>query len=127
MKVTPRVNGMDEVTLDLDTEFKVVSGQSLNGIPIISGRKLATKVRLHEGESAVVAGLLTSSEARSVSGIVGLSEVPVLGELFRQTNKSQKTSEVLVVIRPTLLNLPQDQFLSPAIYTGSESRPTTRL
>jgi Flp pilus assembly secretin CpaC len=127
MKVTPRVNGMDEVTLDLDTEFKVVSGQSLNGIPIISSRKLTTKVRLHEGESAVVAGLLTSSEARSVSGIAGLSEVPVLGELFRQTNKSQKTSEVLVVIRPTLLNLPPDQFVPPAIYTGSESRPTTRL
>lgn len=127
LKVTPRINGMEEVTLDLDTEFKVVTGQSLNGIPIISNRKLTTKVRLREGESAVVEGLLDSNQARSISGIAGLSTLPGLGELFRQTNKSEQTTEVLLVIKPTLLNLPPDQFATPAIFTGSETRPITPL
>jgi type II secretory pathway component GspD/PulD (secretin) len=113
--------------LDLETEFKVITGQSVNGIPIISNRKLATKVRMREGESAVVAGLLTSNEARSIAGIAGLGEMPGLGALFRQTNKSDQTSEVLLVIKPTLLSLPPGEFVTHTIFTGSETRPLTPL
>ena len=127
MKITPHVHGMDDVTLDLESEFKVITGQSVNGIPIISHRQLTSKVRLREGESAVVGGLLTSNEARSISGIAGLADMPALGALFRQTNKNEQTSEVLVVVKPTLLGLPPDQFVAPAIYTGSETRPLTPL
>ena len=127
MKITPHVHGMDDVTLDLESEFKVITGQSVNGIPVISHRQLTSKVRLREGESAVVGGLLTSNEARSISGIAGLAEMPTLGALFRQTNKNEQTSEVLVVVKPTLLSLPPDQFAAPAIYTGSETRPLTPL
>ena len=127
MKITPRIHGTDEVTLDLETEFKEVSGESLNGIPIISSRKLTTKVRLREGESAVVAGLLNSNEVRSIGGIAGLAEIPALGALFRQTNKNEQTSEVLLVIKPSLLNLPPDEFVTPTIFTGSETRPDTPL
>ena len=84
-------------------------------------------MRLREGESAVVGGLLTSNEARSVSGIAGLADMPALGALFRQTNKNQQTSEVLVVVKPTLLGLPPGEFVSHTIYTGSETRPLTLL
>lgn len=127
LKVTPRIHGMEEVTLDLEIEFKVLTGQSSNGIPIISSRKLASKVRLKEGEWGVVGGLLTSSEMRSIQGIAGLSSVPVLGRLFQQNNKDENTSQVLLIIKPTLLNLPPDQFVTPTIWTGSELRPVTPL
>jgi general secretion pathway protein D len=127
MKITPRIHGMDDVTLDLETEFKVITGQSVNGIPVISHRKLTSKVRLREGESAVVGGLLNSNEARSISGIAGLAELPALGALFRQTNKNEQTSEVLVVLKPTLLGLPPSEFVTHTIFTGSETRPLTPL
>jgi general secretion pathway protein D len=127
MKVTPRIHGMDEVTLDLDTEFKVLAGSSVNGIPVISSRKFTSKVRLREGEWAVVAGLMSTSEARDISGIAGLSNLPVLGKLFSETTKDETTTEVLLVIKPSLLNLPPDQFATPTIWTGSELRPTTPL
>jgi general secretion pathway protein D len=127
VKVTPHIHGMDEVTLDLETEFKVLSGGSNNGIPIISSRKLATKVRLREGEWGVVSGLLTSSEARTIHGIAGLMNIPALGQLLRKTNKDENISEVLVIIKPTLLSLPPDQYVTPTIWTGSEMRPATPL
>jgi len=127
VKVTPHIHGMDEVTLDLETEFKVLSGGSNNGIPIISSRKLATKVRLREGEWGVVSGLLTSSEARTIHGIAGLMNIPALGQLLRKTNKDESTSEVLVIIKPTLLSLPPNQSVTPTIWTGSEMRPATPL
>ncbi len=127
LKVTPHVNGIEEVTLELETEFKQVTGQSLNGIPIISSRKYTSSVRLREGDSAVVAGLLTSDEARSISGVAGLAQIPGLGGLFRLTNKSLQTSEVILVIKPSLLNLPPDELPTPAIFTGSATRPLTPL
>ena len=127
MKVTPHIHGMDEVTLELEAEFKVLSGQSLNGIPVISSRKLTSKVRLREGEWGVVGGLMTSSEARTIQGIAGLSQIPVLGQLIRSNTKDVNTIDVLMLIKPTLLNLPPDQFVSPPIWTGSDARPPTPL
>jgi type II secretory pathway component GspD/PulD (secretin) len=127
VKLTPHIHGMDEVSLELETEFKVLSGQSNNGIPIISSRKLTSNIRLREGEWGVVAGLMTSTEARTIHGIAGLANLPVLGQLLRKNNKDETTSEVLMIIKPTLLNLPANQFVTPTIFTGSDARPVTPL
>lgn len=127
LKVTPRIHGMDEVTLDLETEFKVLGGSSVNGIPIISNRKLAAKVRLRDDQWGVIGGLMTSSEARTIHSIAGLGSLPVLGPLLRKTNKDENSTAVLLVIKPTLLDLPPDQFVTPEIWTGSEARPLTPL
>jgi hypothetical protein len=51
----------------------------------------------------------------------------VLGQLLRKTNKDESASEVLVIIKPTLLSLPPDQYVTPTIWTGSEMRPATPL
>jgi type II secretory pathway component GspD/PulD (secretin) len=127
MKITPHIHGMDEVTLDFEAEFKVLSGQSLNGIPVISNRKMTSTVRLGVGDWGVVAGLMSSSEARSIHGIAGLAEIPGLGQLFRVNNKDETTSDVILLIKPTLLNLPPDQFASPAMWVGPDARPLTPL
>jgi type II secretory pathway component GspD/PulD (secretin) len=127
LKVTPHIHGMDEVTLELETEFKVLSGDTNNGIPIINNRKLSSKIRVREDEWGVVAGLLTSSEARTIHGIAGVSSIPLLGSLFKQYNKDESTSQVLLIIKPTLLNPTPDQAATPAIWTGSETRPLTPL
>lgn len=127
LKVTPHIHGMDEVTLDVESEFKVLTGETNNGIPLISDRKLTSKIRLREGEWGVVAGLLSSSEARTMRGIAGLSSIPVLGSLFKQYNKDENTTDVLMIIKPTLLSPPPDQDVTPPIWTGSETRPLTPL
>jgi type II secretory pathway component GspD/PulD (secretin) len=127
LKVTPHIHGMDEVTLDLEMEFKVLSGKTNNDIPLIANRKLTSKIRLREGEWGVVAGLLNSSEARMIHGIAGLSSLPVLGPLFKQYNKDESVSQVLMILKPTLLSSPPDQMVTPPIWTGSEMRPLTPL
>ncbi|HXA05613.1 MAG TPA: hypothetical protein VNY30_12275 [Bryobacteraceae bacterium] len=127
LKVTPRIHGMDEVTLDLETEFEVLTGQTNNGIPLISSRKLTSKIRLREGEWGLVAGLLNSSEARTINGIAGLSNIPVLGTLFKQYNRDENTSEVLMILKPRLLSPPPDQIVTLPIWTGSDVRPLTPL
>jgi general secretion pathway protein D len=127
VKVTPHVHDMDDVTLDLETEFKVLGNGSLNGIPVISNRKVTSNVRLREGEWGVVAGLMTSSDVRTIHGLAGISAVPVLGRLLQQNNKDVSTTEVLLIIKPTLLSVPPNQFVAPAIWTGPDTRPLTPL
>lgn len=127
VKVTPHIHGTDEVTLELEAEFKVLAGQALNGIPIISNRKLTSKVRVKEEETAVVAGLMSKSEAQSISGLAGLAQIPGLGWLVRQNNKSHDSDEVIIVLRPHLLNLPPDETATRTVWIGTESRPMRPL
>jgi type II secretory pathway component GspD/PulD (secretin) len=127
LKVTPHVHGTEETTLETEAEFKVLSGQSVNGIPVISNRKFQCQVRLRTGEWAVLNGMLTSSEAHSISGIAGLASLPGLGPLFRQHTKSRDESELLLLFRPVLLSLPASESPQPALYVGSEARFLTPL
>ncbi len=109
LKVTPHVNGMEEMSLDLNAEFKVLAGQSINGIPVISTRKLDSKVRLKTGEWAIVAGLMSNSEAKTISGLAGVSTLPVIGQLFRKNDIQKQSTEVILLIKPELLSLPPSQ------------------
>jgi general secretion pathway protein D len=105
----------------------VLAGQALNGIPIISSRKLTSKVRLKDNEWAMVAGMMTSTEAKSISGLAGLSEIPGFGALIRQNNKSKDADEVLILLRPRLLSLPPDETVTRSVWVGTETRPMLPL
>jgi len=127
LKITPHVHGMEEVSLDVNAEFKVLSGQSSNGMPVISNRKLESKVRLKNGQWAIVAGLMSASEARTISGVAGLSTLPGLGRLFRKNDVNRQSTEVVLVLKPVLLNLPPGEAGNCSLYLGSESRPNIPL
>ncbi|MFB3829578.1 MAG: type II secretion system protein GspD [Bryobacteraceae bacterium] len=127
IKATPWVHGMEGITLELETEFKLLAGQSVNGIPVISNRQLKSTVRLETGQWAIVAGLMKTSEARTISGLAGLSQLPGLGPLFSRNTREKDSSLVLVVMRPRLLALPADQMVTRTLRVGTETRPLTPL
>jgi general secretion pathway protein D len=127
IKVTPHVNGSSEVTLDLETEFKALTGQSFNDVPVVASRKLQSQVRLRNGEWAVIAGLMSASQARTISGLAGLSRVPLLGPLLGQNTRDESESQVLVVIKPALLSLPPSEAATRVVPLGAEQRPRTSL
>jgi general secretion pathway protein D len=127
LKITPRIHGTDETSLDLEAEFKVLAGAALNGIPIISSRKLTSKVRLKNGEWATVAGMMSANEARSISGLAGLAEIPGFGALLRQNNKSRDGDDVIILLRPRLLSLPPDETVTRSVWVGTVTRPMLRL
>jgi general secretion pathway protein D len=127
LKVTPRIHGDGEVSLEVESEFKVLTGKAANGIPVIANRKINSKVRLKDGEWAVVAGLVSSTEARSLSGIAGLAGVPVLGPLMSQHGRDRNTSTTLLVIKPRVIDPPASEEPAPAFWVGSESRLPTQM
>ena len=100
VKATPSVHENNEVTLQLEFEIRALSGNSVNGIPIITNRTVSQTVRLKENEPSIIAGLLDNEETRSLSGIPGLANLPGLGYLFGQKNNSLTDNELLIVVTP---------------------------
>lgn len=127
VKVTPHVHGLDGVTLAVDTKFELLTGDAVNGIPIIGERSASNQVRLANGEWAIVAGVMSNTDSKSDSGFWGLASIPLLGRLFRQTTKDKEHEDLLIAIRPHLLSLPPDQTVTKRVRVGTETRPFTPL
>src|SRR5262249_18913051 len=127
VKVTPRIHGSEEVSLDIEAEFKVLGSGSFNGIPVISSRKLASKVRLKDNETAVVAGMMSSSEARNISGLAGLAQIPGLGALVSKRDNSRDSDEVIIVLRPHLITSTPHDIITRSVWVGTETRPRVPL
>jgi general secretion pathway protein D len=127
LKITPTMHDEDGVGMDIDAEYKVLAGTSLNGIPVIGSQVLKSKPSVKLGEWAMVAGLLNSSDAYTIAGLAGLSRIPYISPMFTTHEKDKNTDEVLILLRPRLLTPPPSQSLHPRIYMGSDTRPVTPL
>jgi general secretion pathway protein D len=127
LKVTPHVHGMEGVSLDVESEFKLLSGASVNGNPIISNRKLKAMVNLKNDDWAVVAGLQQNNNSNTTAGTAGLSSTPILSQIFSQHKREKDRSEVLILMRPHLLSLPGNQTIRKNVWVGTETHPYTPL
>ena len=127
LKVTPTLSGMENVMLDIEAQFQVLSGESINGIPVVSNRSLKSTTRFKLGEWAVLGGLLSVQEARTIAGLAGLSRVPALSFLTNQRTRTDTTDQLLVLLRPRLLTPPPDQAVPREIDVGTDMRPLMPL
>lgn len=127
LKITPFVHGQDEISLDVEVEFKVLGAGAVNGVPIISARKFKSTVRMRNGEWAVMAGLVTRQQSRTLSGLAGIANLPVLGPLTSETTRRRQTGESLLIIKPTIVNLPPSEVPTKAVWVGTESRGLSPL
>jgi Flp pilus assembly secretin CpaC len=107
MKTTPSIHGESDVTLDVEAALRSLTGQSLNGVPVISNRTYKSSITVKNGETAVVVGDINHSEQLSLGGgLPGLGSVPGLGLLFATQNKNNEDDEFLLVITPHILDAP---------------------
>jgi general secretion pathway protein D len=122
MKVTPFVHDAEEMTLDVEAEFKLLSGAEINGLPILANRKFTTRARMRNGQWAILSGLTQESTTTNVSGIPGLMQIPWLGAVLRNNTVEKNDGEFLVLLKPRLLGAGTD-LMPGAIFLGSEGRP----
>lgn len=104
LKATPQVLGDDSVNLKLEMSIKALTGQSINSVPVISNREYVATVSVMDGESAAVAGVITRSEQKSLSGIPGLGRIPGLNKLAANETKDVTDDELLIVVTPYIVS-----------------------
>jgi hypothetical protein len=127
LKVTPKVHDSKEVTLEVEAEYKLLGGASLNGNPIISSRKFANRVRLRFDQAAIIGGLVTDSTSTTLSGLAGVSSIPIIGTVLGRTSKTREQNETMLVLKPRLLTMPPTEYPPPEIWIGAESRLRTPM
>jgi general secretion pathway protein D len=104
--VTPRVHANGDVTLKVAMDISSVTGNSnIGGIeqPIIGQRKIEHEVRLREGEANLMGGMLEDLESKSLTGIPGLAQIPLLKYLFGQTATEHSETETVFVLIPHIV------------------------
>ncbi|MBI3474494.1 MAG: hypothetical protein HY010_02085 [Acidobacteria bacterium] len=107
VKVKPAVHGTSDVSMQLELLFRTLGGASLNGVPVISNREFKGGIALKEGEPAVVAGMVSKTEQKSLSGLPGMSRVPLLKTLAAESSKQEEDNELLIVITPYVVRGPE--------------------
>jgi len=107
VKVKPSVHGTADVSMQLEILFRTLGGTSLNGVPVISNREYKAGIALKEGEPAVVAGMVTKTEQKSLNGLPGFSNIPGLRVLAAESSKQEEDDELLIVITPYVVRSPE--------------------
>jgi len=108
--VTPRVHSNREITLQVKVEVSSVTGRvSIGGIeqPIFGQRTIEHNIRLREGEVNILGGIIEHTQSTTVTGWPGLSQIPFLRHLFSTERKQELENEVLIVLTPRILRLPE--------------------
>ena len=108
--VVPKIHGADEVSLDVDVEISNVTGTvPLGGIdePELAQTKVHNSVRLKQGEVNLMGGLMQVEEDKSVSGVPGLGNIPVLRRLFTSETVHKTASELVIALIPHIVRAPE--------------------
>ena len=104
--ITPHVHANGEVTLKISMDVSAVTGQSnIGGIsqPIIGQRKIEHEIRLRDGEANLLGGIMEDQQTKSLSGIPGLAQIPILKYLFGQTQQDHSENEIIFAIVPHII------------------------
>ena len=102
--ITPRTHHDDEVSLALKVTLSNVSG-SLNGLPTFGNREITTTIRLKDGETNMLAGLIRDEERTVMTGLPGLSDLPLIGRLFANNRKEAHESDIVLTLTPHIVRV----------------------
>lgn len=124
--VEPRVHHNKEITLKLKVEVSSLAGQVSAGggltQPIIGTREIDTTIRLKDQETNLLAGLIREEERKSMSGLPGLSDVPVLKRIFGNTETNVQQTDIVLTLTPHIIRIPDvtEEDLLP-LWIGTEN------
>jgi general secretion pathway protein D len=126
IEVEPRVHHNKEVTLKLTLEVSQLgetvtftAGQSQ---PTIGTRTISSNIRLRDGETNFLAGLFRTDKTRGTTTVPFLGDIPILGRLFSDKTRGQKTTDLVLTLTPHIIRIPDvtDEDLMP-VYVGTDA------
>jgi general secretion pathway protein D len=105
--ITPRVHDDGDVTLGLKLDVSAVGPPGFQGLPTFNSRQVTSVIRLRDGETNLLAGLIRDSERDALSGLPGLSSVPLFGRLFSRNRKDGQQTDIIMTLTPHVVRRAQ--------------------
>ena len=115
LKVTPQIGSDGLIIMDIHPSITEKVGESVSSegdiAPILDVRETNTVVRVRDGTTIIIAGLLQKRNIKEVTSVPFLGKIPLLGAIFRKTTKDEKKTELVIMLTPTVVvgNEAQDQ------------------
>ena len=103
--ITPYTHHNDDVSLELAIEVSNISGAGFGGLPTFGNRSINTTIRLHDGETNILAGLIRDDERVVLEGIPGLSDLPIIGRLFARNQRETQETDIIVTLTPRIIRV----------------------
>jgi type II secretory pathway component GspD/PulD (secretin) len=100
--IRPRVNADGDVTLRVHPVVSTITSVDSDNVPQTSTREAETTLVVKNGETIVLGGLIRDEMTKTITEVPLLSKLPLIGELFRNTTRSGRKSEILVFITPKI-------------------------
>ena len=103
--ITPRTHHNDDVSLALKVAVTSISGSGFGGLPTFGNREINTSIRLRDGETNMLAGLIRDDERQSLDGLPGLSDIPLVGRIFGRTQKTTTQTDIILTLTPHIIRI----------------------
>jgi len=103
--ITPRTHHNDDVSLELVIEVLSISGVGFGNLPTFGNRSIETTIRLRDGETNILAGLIRDEEREIFEGIPGLSDLPLVGRLFARNRTETQETDIIVTLTPRIIRV----------------------
>jgi len=103
--ITPRTHHNDDVSLSLKISVSSISGEGFGGLPTFGNREINTTIRLKDGETNMLAGLIRDDERTVMSGLPGLSDLPLIGRLFANERRQTQQTDILLTLTPHIVRV----------------------
>jgi general secretion pathway protein D len=128
LKLTPRVSAGGEITLEVAAEFSLLgddrnvgSDQAPLTVPTFLTRNVQGILRVRDGETSLIGGLILGRDAETVSGMLGLPSIPIIGKIFSRTETEKDDQEILISLTPHLVRAPKiTQEDLTTLYVGTQ-------
>jgi general secretion pathway protein D len=130
LQIEPRVHHNKEVTLQIQIEISQITGQieSTSGSqPIIGTRQIQTVIRLRDGETNMLAGLISRADVDSHSGLPGFANIPGIRNIFGSHSKSVTETDIILTLTPRIVRIPditEDDLVT--LWVGTEDHMRLR-
>ena len=103
--ITPRAHHNDDVSLAVKIEVSSLSGTGYSGLPTFATRSITTTIRLRDGETNLLAGLIRDNERTVIRGVPGLSDIPVVGKIFASNERESQQTDVVLMLTPRIIRV----------------------
>jgi general secretion pathway protein D len=104
--ITPRTHHDDDVSLTLRIELTSISGSAAGaaaGLPTFSSRQITSTIRLKDGQTNMLAGLIRDEERTVLAGVPGLTDIPLVGRLFARNRKESTQTDIILTLTPHIV------------------------